>query len=531
MLFLYVIISLVIAAGLLAWRDLPIICGSTLASGAGERYGVRILCPLIILAGLALPAMLPGLDGIFRMPVPAMAKNILPVGIATLVAVLTVFRFSRFPAVSFAFMGALVGLGLATGDAPGAKESLPYIYSWLAAPLLCALLAAGIYRACSLRMRSRKTHMAVMEGRVLCAATLTAPLLLASAAYNNSPIFLCLLSGGGYISAAIAAICALAGWFCVRNRTSRAIWNIADYELDTNSLTILSLMLAMTLCFALFSSPIPAMAGLAATPLPAGTLYLAALLGISLVRRRALADGQEILLGGVAAVISPVLALMVAYCLGMILNGGLLGTAIVLGIALVLGGLGFFRRRQNRRTIREQLVRNRQEQVYSTQKALSALEVKAEMTERDLRSKLDLKRKELVDFAVGVSDQKEFMEKVYGELAGVRAMEDGPAKDRATDALLGSLRERMYFTREMNDFYARSEVLNEDFNMRLRERFPNLTDNERKLTNLLRQGFSSKYIASLMNITPKSAEIGRSRLRAKLGLKRSDNLINFIKAI
>ena len=34
-----------------------------------------------------------------------------------------------------------------------------------------------------------------------------------------------------------------------------------------------------------------------------------------------------------------------------------------------------------------------------------------------------------------------------------------------------------------------------------------------------------------MNITPKSAEIGRSRLRAKLGLKRSDNLINFIKAI
>ena len=264
------------------------------------------------------------------------------------------------------------------------------------------------------------------------------------------------------------------------------------------------------------------MAGLAATPLPAGTLYLAALLGISLVRKRALADGQEILLGGIAAVISPVLALMVAYCLGMILNGGLLGSAIVLGIALVLGGLGFFRRRQNRRTIREQLVRNRQEQVYSTQKALSALEVKAEMTERDLRSKLEVKRKELVDFAVGVSDQKEFMEKVYGELAELRSMEDGPAKDQATDALLGSLRERMYFTREMNDFYARSEVLNEDFNMRLRER---------KLTNLLRQGFSSKYIASLMNITPKSAEIGRSRLRAKLGLKRSDNLINFIKAI
>ena len=132
---------------------------------------------------------------------------------------------------------------------------------------------------------------------------------------------------------------------------------------------------------------------------------------------------------------------------------------------------------------------------------------------------------------MGVSDQKEFMEKIYDDLSGVRAMEDGEGKDDAMDSLLGALRERMYFTREMNDFYARSEVLNEDFNMRLKSMFPNLTEGERKLANLLRQGFSSKYIASLMNITPKSVEINRSRLRAKLGLQRSDNLIKFIKSI
>lgn len=110
-------------------------------------------------------------------------------------------------------------------------------------------------------------------------------------------------------------------------------------------------------------------------------------------------------------------------------------------------------------------------------------------------------------------------------------MSDPQQKDRRLDGILGSLRERMYFTREMNDFYAQSEILHKDFNLRLRERFPDLTENERKLANLLRQGFSSKYIASLMNITPKSVEINRYRLRARLGLKRSDNLINFIKSI
>ena len=89
----------------------------------------------------------------------------------------------------------------------------------------------------------------------------------------------------------------------------------------------------------------------------------------------------------------------------------------------------------------------------------------------------------------------------------------------------------MYFTREMNDFYARTEVLHRDFNMRLKESFPHLTESERRLANLLRQGFSSKYIASLMNITPKSVEIGRYRLRIKLGLDRSVNLVQYIKSI
>ena len=70
-----------------------------------------------------------------------------------------------------------------------------------------------------------------------------------------------------------------------------------------------------------------------------------------------------------------------------------------------------------------------------------------------------------------------------------------------------------------------------NINMRLKEAFPNLTESERKLAILLRQGFSSKYIATLMNITPKSVEISRYRLRTKLGLRRSDNLVQFIKSI
>ncbi len=119
---------------------------------------------------------------------------------------------------------------------------------------------------------------------------------------------------------------------------------------------------------------------------------------------------------------------------------------------------------------------SRERQAFSTQKTLSALEVKAEMTEKDLLDKLDGKRKELVDFALGIGDQKKFMERIYDNLKDVRSMENGPEKDARTDELLSALRERMYFTSEINDFYARSEILHKDFNRRLTEAFPNLTE-------------------------------------------------------
>jgi hypothetical protein len=42
---------------------------------------------------------------------------------------------------------------------------------------------------------------------------------------------------------------------------------------------------------------------------------------------------------------------------------------------------------------------------------------------------------------------------------------------------------------------------------------------------------STKELAGLINITPESAEIGRIRLRKKLGLAREQNLSTFLQQI
>ncbi len=528
----YIFLGTLLPVLVLALRDIPVINGCTLASGTGEKIYMKILLPVIFLAVLVVSCLFikqdyPVLQAATAFP---SASMLLPVGIATLASAVLTLRISRFAAVQLAFIGSIAGLGLAYGTSPRWAEASANIISWITAPILCGALAAGIYKITAAIIKHKSTHFIILESKMLKAATVSAILLILAYAFNNAPVFNYLPLaeyGHGVRAAAMTAAAAAAAALVTVRRASATRDTIADTDLDISSESILPVLLSMAIVLALFSAGFLARIGLAATPLPAGLLFVAALTG---VLRTAL-SACTIAKCAFATVLSPLLGAMFCFSLCRILGGDLMNMLIVLGLAGTIAAVVLYMQWQSRKKLQQQIINAREQQVYNARKSLSALEVKAEMTEKDLLGKLDIKRKELVDFAVGVSDQKQFMEKFYEQLKQARALPDGPEKDAAMDRLLSALRERMYFSREMNDFYARSEVLHKDFNMRLSEAFPNLTENERKLANLLRQGFSSKYIASLMNITPKSAEINRYRLRAKLGLKRSDNLVQFIKSI
>ena len=533
----YIIFSTLLVGSLAVLRDLPVVNGAVLASGAGERLSTRYLWPFVLLAGLAVPFLVTGdplsaaATSVFR---PTSAADIFPVGLATAISAIVAGRFGRYIAVPFAFMASLAGISLAKEGQLNLIAAGSFLLSWVVAPLLCALVAAGIYRIYALVLKNKKIHLAVIDARLLGISMIASFLLLAAFSVNYSLLFSYLpRTAPAPLWARILTSCACASflYLLMRKEVSIDTWNISDYELDINSQSISSVILSMSVVLALFSSPLPGKIGMAATPLPVGILFVSALVGISVIRGRALTDTKVIVGTFAAAALAPVLAFMLSYCLAKVVDGTALGSLIALTLTALGFGVTLFFRWQGGRDLQKRILRARESQLNSTRRSLSALEVKAEMTEKDLLNKLDIKRKELVDFAVGIGDQKRFMESFYEDLKEVRALPDGPEKDARTDSLLSSMRERMYFTSEMNDFYARSEVLHRDFNLRLSEAYPNLTENERKLANLLRQGFSSKYIASLMNITPKSVEINRYRLRCKLGLQRSDNLIKFIRAI
>jgi DNA-binding CsgD family transcriptional regulator len=62
-------------------------------------------------------------------------------------------------------------------------------------------------------------------------------------------------------------------------------------------------------------------------------------------------------------------------------------------------------------------------------------------------------------------------------------------------------------------------------------RYPDLNSNDLRLCALLKLNLDTKEIATIMDISPESVKVARSRLRKKLQLETSDNLSSFITQV
>ena len=513
------------ALGILLMKlEYPAIAGPIYASGAQERWSVKLLLPLLVLIALGLPFFVNEPYGeALAAAVPSTnlhALAIMVLGATAAVGVSAVIHPRT--SVPYAFMGAFLGYRFMADGTLDWTATGGLVLSWIAAPVLCAVLTF-VFSKISVRYATRPgRHLAVVDQRLLSVCVVASLLMVGASAWNMGQLATLFprVMGDESLPSGLFCLAILVVAFFFRAKPS------LEDDTDFGSCSALSVMLAMAATFALFSWSGVSSIGLTPTPISASSLMIAGLVGVSLAQRNAMIEGKDILQSTAASLAAPVLGFLITYCLSMVLS-----TIILVGILAMAAALFIYVRTREERARRTEMLRSREEQVYSTQKSLSALEVRVETQEKVLLTKLENKRKELVDFAVGVSEQKAFMEKVYNQLEEARALPEGTRREEALDGVLNELRERMYFTREISDFYARTEILHRDFNTRLKEAFPDLTESERKLANLLRQGFSSKYIASLMNITPKSVEISRYRLRNKLGLKRSDNLVQYIKSI
>ena len=297
---------------------------------------------------------------------------------------------------------------------------------------------------------------------------------------------------------------------------------------------------AVTLMFFSFDRT-AGLLGLQPMPLSVSSLVFAAVAGTELVQKSRMIEDGEYVKAGISLVAAPLEAIVLTYGFlyvtgtdadGQMADFIIMAAAIIILIALAFAGYVKAQRKAGEAT--DRLVYIQQQQIYEHSRALNDMELKVVLSENQaLHNAVEQKRQEVMNVALSIVEQKEFLESLDDMVRRMAKTDDPKEKDRLIAELGSALKQRLSYDRDVDSqyFYAQAESLHEDFNAKLSENFPNMTQQEKRLATLLRLGFSSKYIATLMNITPKSVEISRYRLRQKLGLAKGDNLVNFIKSI
>lgn len=404
---------------------------------------------------------------------------------------------------------------------------------WIVSPVMAFLLAVLIYNVLSAMLRDANVRYLSFLQAMGCAISVSTVLLFVAVGINLGG----LLSGevfSPWSLLVLGAAVLLAGY-----RKLDYVSVLREREFDINPTVALATLLSTIVVVLFFSFDVSAsLIAIKPTIISPVVLLFASLLGCSRSQRRSAISGDEFVRMCAANVVALILSLILGYLLSALLAGDFVGDgdlkSVLLSLAVVVVVLLALITLQNTRKSHQRalLAREQAELLEANRRSLNRLEVEAMQAENEnLRNQLELKRREVMSVAMNITEQKEFIHHLYAELKAIRAEADSTERDRLIDNLHTELSLRMNFASEIDSFYLEVEQLHKDFSVRLAEQYPALTPQERRLTILLRLDFSTKYIATLMNISPKSVEVSRHRLRAKLGLSREQNLTKFIKTI
>ncbi len=149
--------------------------------------------------------------------------------------------------------------------------------------------------------------------------------------------------------------------------------------------------------------------------------------------------------------------------------------------------------------------------------------------QEEMNKELKFRQNEMVTMAMSIIHKNEFLSKLKEEIVKIKSgVKENEIRLKLNNLSLMISRD-LSLDRDREKFQMHISEHNSNFIRRLTESFPSLTDNEKRLVSLLRLNLSSKEIASILNISPKSVEMNRYRLRKKLKVDPKVSLTDFIR--
>ncbi|WP_142784699.1 helix-turn-helix and ligand-binding sensor domain-containing protein [Changchengzhania lutea] len=144
------------------------------------------------------------------------------------------------------------------------------------------------------------------------------------------------------------------------------------------------------------------------------------------------------------------------------------------------------------------------------------MQIKNEKLNQDIENK----NRELAISTMSIIKKNRVLNKIKKELK--------KNKDNADNAAVILIDSNLNDTKDWSFFEQAFNNADKDFLEKIKKSHPNLTPNDLRFCAYLRLNLSSKEMAPLLNISIKSVETKRYRLRKKLGLEHDNSLVDYI---
>lgn len=155
---------------------------------------------------------------------------------------------------------------------------------------------------------------------------------------------------------------------------------------------------------------------------------------------------------------------------------------------------------------------------------LRSLEIEKENIElrnSNLKNEITARNRELATLTLGIVDKNNTLNSIKEELKSLT-----PNKEEIKK-VINHINKNLNTEQNWNVFEQAFNRADKDFFKKVKDIHPKLTSNDLKLCVYLRLNMSSKEIAPLLNISYRSVEIKRYRLRKKISLDHSVNLNDY----
>lgn len=146
----------------------------------------------------------------------------------------------------------------------------------------------------------------------------------------------------------------------------------------------------------------------------------------------------------------------------------------------------------------------------------------AQITHEKLQNEIENKNRELAISTMSILKKNKFLYALKKELGKVSK------QDKTIADVINKIDQNINSEDDWKFFEDAFNNADKDFLKRIKSKHDSLTNNDLRLCAYLRLNLTSKEIAPLLNISTKSVEMKRYRLRKKFNLPHEENLIDYI---